>query len=79
MPDNRNNEKAIAYAEKFKSDNLVAAIRIAEKDKLWGTLYYTPNQVPFAEFVFQDGICLRAIEPKNFAQGITFNESRKFW
>ena len=75
----RNNDKAIEYVSKFKSDDLLNSIRFIEKKKWWGTHYFTPMGKAVAELVFQDGICLRCIEPMPLANGNVFNKSEKFW
>jgi len=78
MSETRTNELVMKYAKKFANAELLSFIRQAEKHKWFGTLYYHPERRAVAEFVFQDGICLRCIEPEQ-GQNCTFNKSEKFW
>jgi hypothetical protein len=71
------NEKAINYAKKFGNTELLGFFKQAEKDKYYGTLYHHPAKIGTAEFVFQDGVCLRCLEPIRGKEN-TFNKITKF-
>lgn len=78
----RDNNKAIDYARKFTNAELLGSIKQAESNKWFGTLYFHPvvgsKREGVCEFLFQEGICLRVIEP---IKGLdcTFNKTVKFW
>ena len=73
----KNNEEAKTYAKKFVDEELLGFFDLIEKNTWFGTLYHHPGNKGMAEFVFQDGMCKRCIEPMK-GKNNTFNKTTKF-
>lgn len=77
MVDFTDNSEAFAHAKTFGDSELLGFFKQAEKERWYGTLYHHPNKHGVAEYTFQEGKCLRCIEPIKGTSN-TFNKSTKF-